>query len=104
MALRERVEALAPSLPGAPSARREWAIAMWAGLVGTLVLARAVADGAFSREILDAGRTLFGPPWRRAAGRRSPRGRRRAARRVPDESRNRGVLDGAGVVCVYSHS
>ncbi len=84
-ALRERVEALAPSLPGAPSARRERAIGTWAGLVGTLVLARAVADGVFSKEILDAGRRLFGQPHGRAGRHRSPRGRRRVARRVRGE-------------------
>ncbi len=42
-------------------ARRERAIATMAGLVGAVVLSRAVNDPAFANEILDAGRAFFGP-------------------------------------------
>lgn len=42
-------------------AKREKAIATMAGLVGAVVLARAVNDPAFADEILTAGRAVFGP-------------------------------------------
>jgi len=58
--LEERVAALASALPGPPAAARRRALSTWAGLVGTLVLARAVSDPAFAREILRAGRAAFG--------------------------------------------
>ncbi|MEP7454538.1 TetR/AcrR family transcriptional regulator [Phyllobacterium sp. SB3] len=41
--------------------KREKAIATMAGLVGAVVLSRAVDDPAFADEILSAGRKLFGP-------------------------------------------
>lgn len=51
-ALRTRIDRLAGVLPGtSPAARRRTAIAAWAGLVGAMVLARAVDDPALSREI-----------------------------------------------------
>jgi TetR/AcrR family transcriptional repressor of nem operon len=59
--LQEAVGRLAGILPGrSVAARREKAIATYAGLVGTLVLARAAEDPAFSNEILAAGRHAFG--------------------------------------------
>jgi len=74
-ALEKRVDALAARLTGPPAARRRRAIATWAGLVGSLVLARAVGDAGFSREILAAGRTAFGGdgPRRRRTARSSRR-------------------------------
>src|SRR5262249_56354725 len=59
-ALEKRVDALAARLTGPPAARRRRAIATWAGLVGSLVLARAVGDAGFSREILPPGRAALG--------------------------------------------
>jgi TetR/AcrR family transcriptional repressor of nem operon len=44
-----------------PAARREQAIATVVGMVGALVLARAVNDRALSDEILAAARKVFGP-------------------------------------------
>jgi TetR/AcrR family transcriptional repressor of nem operon len=59
--LQEAIERLATMLPGrSAAARREKAIATYAGLVGTLVLARAAEDPDFSNEILAAGRRAFG--------------------------------------------
>jgi TetR/AcrR family transcriptional repressor of nem operon len=50
-------------------ARRRRAIATLAGMVGTLILARAVEDVALSDEILAAGRTVFSAaPCRKTAG------------------------------------
>jgi TetR/AcrR family transcriptional regulator, transcriptional repressor for nem operon len=63
--LRARVDQLTSLLPGrSRAARREKAIATWAGLVGAMVLARAVDDASFSDEILKAGVAAFGakPP------------------------------------------
>lgn len=45
---------------GTPASRRRRAIAAYAGMVGTLTLARAVDDPELSREILAAGRVVFG--------------------------------------------
>jgi TetR/AcrR family transcriptional repressor of nem operon len=45
---------------GTASARRKRAIATLSGMVGALVLARAVDDPALSREILAAARETFG--------------------------------------------
>jgi TetR/AcrR family transcriptional repressor of nem operon len=64
-ALRQRVEVLAAGLDGSSATNREQALATWAGLIGSLVLARVVNDAALSQEILKAGRSVFG---RRAAG------------------------------------
>lgn len=60
--LRATLERLSRIMPGrAEAARRERAIAAYAGLVGTLVLARAAAeDPGLSDEILAAGRRAFG--------------------------------------------
>ena len=45
---------------GTPAARRRRAIAIYAGMVGALTLARAVDDRALAREILTAARDAFG--------------------------------------------
>ncbi|MFZ5782366.1 MAG: TetR/AcrR family transcriptional regulator [Pseudomonadota bacterium] len=45
---------------GTPKARRRQAIATYAGMVGALVLARAVAEPALAEEILAATRDTFG--------------------------------------------
>ena len=53
--LRSRVEALAALVPSrSAAARREKALATMAGLVGALMLSRAVDDPALSNEILEA--------------------------------------------------
>ncbi len=59
--LRSRVEALQKLLPGRSAAtRREKALATMAGLVGALMLSRAVDDPQLSDEILDAAAATFG--------------------------------------------
>ncbi|MBZ9655409.1 TetR/AcrR family transcriptional regulator [Phyllobacterium lublinensis] len=51
---------LAKAIPGqSEAARREKAIATLAGLVGTIVLSRAVDDPKFADEILHAGQEVF---------------------------------------------
>jgi TetR/AcrR family transcriptional repressor of nem operon len=45
---------------GTPAARRRRAIATYAGMVGALMLARAVDDPALAREILTVARDAFG--------------------------------------------
>jgi TetR/AcrR family transcriptional repressor of nem operon len=82
---RDRIEALAPRLDGPRSTRRTQAIATWAGLVGTLILARAVDDEPLSQEILAAGRTVFGGTRPRAAATRRHRThpRQPTTRRAP---------------------
>jgi len=61
--LRDRVEVLRKLLPGrAAAARREKALATMAGLVGAMILARAVDDPALSDEILEAAGSTFGRP------------------------------------------
>src|SRR5258705_12658622 len=53
--LKGLMDILARAMPGrARAARRRKALAAYASLVGALVLARAVGDAAFAREILDA--------------------------------------------------
>jgi TetR/AcrR family transcriptional regulator, transcriptional repressor for nem operon len=52
--LRLRVKVLQELLPGRSAARRQKALATMAGLVGALILARAVDDPQLSDEILDA--------------------------------------------------
>jgi TetR/AcrR family transcriptional repressor of nem operon len=48
-------------VPGrSADARREKALAIMAGLVGALMLARAVDDPKLSEEILEAAATTFG--------------------------------------------
>src|SRR5215468_8712442 len=59
--VRDQIEQLARRIGGrGGAARRQQAIATLAGLVGALVLARAVDDPAFSDEILAAARRRFG--------------------------------------------
>jgi TetR/AcrR family transcriptional repressor of nem operon len=59
--IRAHAEALAGVLPGrSKAARRKKAIATLSGLVGALVLARAVDDAALSDEILNAAWEAFG--------------------------------------------
>ena len=59
--LRSRVEGLRKLLPGrSAAARREKALATMAGLVGALLLSRAVDDPALSDEILEATAATFG--------------------------------------------
>ena len=45
---------------GTPASRRRRAIAAYAGMVGALMLARAVDDPALAEEILATGRRSFG--------------------------------------------
>jgi TetR/AcrR family transcriptional repressor of nem operon len=52
--LRRHVDALRGLLPGSADARRKKALATMAGLVGALMLARAVDDRKLSDEILEA--------------------------------------------------
>ena len=53
--VRSMVEVLARVVPGTTSAaKRKKALAIYAGLVGALVLARAVDDPEMSEEILQA--------------------------------------------------
>ena len=59
--LRSRVDGLGKLLQGrSAAARREKALATMAGLVGALMLARAVDDSKLSDEILKAGAATFG--------------------------------------------
>ena len=62
--LRLRIDALARVPTGRSAARRRKALATMAGLVGALILSRAVDDPHLSDEILEAtaaslGRTLY---------------------------------------------
>ena len=52
--LSRRIEMLQRLLPGRAAARRRRALATMAGLVGAIILARAVDDPGLSDEILDA--------------------------------------------------
>ena len=53
--LRDRIEALAQLVPGrSPTARRRQALATMAGMVGALMLSRAVDDPKLSEDILNA--------------------------------------------------
>jgi TetR/AcrR family transcriptional repressor of nem operon len=59
--LRSRLDTLRTLLPGrSPAARREKALATMAGLVGALMLSRAVDDPKLSDEILEAAAATFG--------------------------------------------
>jgi TetR/AcrR family transcriptional regulator, transcriptional repressor for nem operon len=61
--LRARVDALRQLLPGrSAAARREKALATMAGLVGALILSRAVDDARLSTEILEAAAATFARP------------------------------------------
>jgi TetR/AcrR family transcriptional repressor of nem operon len=57
--LRVRVEALRRLLPGSADVRRQKALATMAGLVGALMLSRAVDDPHLSDEILEAAASTF---------------------------------------------
>ena len=58
--LRRRVDALKPLMPRrSEAARRQEALALIAGLVGALTLARAVDDPQLSDEILEAAAAVF---------------------------------------------
>jgi TetR/AcrR family transcriptional repressor of nem operon len=58
---RARIDALVKLVPGrSQAARREKALATMAGLVGALILSRAVDDPALSDEILEATATQLG--------------------------------------------
>src|SRR5579872_6094828 len=58
--LRRRVDALKPFMPGgSAAARRRKALALMAGLVGALTLARATDDPQLSDEILEAATAAF---------------------------------------------
>ncbi|PSH64450.1 TetR/AcrR family transcriptional regulator [Phyllobacterium sophorae] len=55
------LDILAKAIPGqSDAAKREKALTTMAGLVGTLVLSRAVDDPEFADEILNAGQAAFG--------------------------------------------
>jgi TetR/AcrR family transcriptional repressor of nem operon len=58
--LRRHVDALRSLLPGSADARRKKALATMAGLVGALMLARAVDDRKLSDEILEAAAATLG--------------------------------------------
>ena len=61
--LRPFIELLDRLVPGwSAAARRKAALATLSGMVGALILARAVDDPALSEEILDAARTAFAAP------------------------------------------
>jgi TetR/AcrR family transcriptional repressor of nem operon len=58
--LEQMIDALAAQIPGVPpKAARRQAMAMIATMMGTMVLARIAGTGAFSDEILDAGRAAL---------------------------------------------
>ena len=57
---RLRIDELMKLVPGRSQARREKALATMAGLVGALILSRAVDDPALSDEILEATATELG--------------------------------------------
>jgi TetR/AcrR family transcriptional repressor of nem operon len=59
--LRSRIDTLRDLIPGrSAAARRQKAVAAMAGLVGALMLSRAVDDPKLSDEILDAAAATFG--------------------------------------------
>jgi len=59
--LESLIEGLGNFMPGrSPAARRKQALATLAGLVGALILSRAIDDPALSDEILEAARMTFG--------------------------------------------
>jgi TetR/AcrR family transcriptional repressor of nem operon len=61
--LRDRVEALRKLVPGrSAAAKRQKALATMSGLVGALMLSRAVDDPALSDEILEAAAATFERP------------------------------------------
>lgn len=61
--LRSRVETLRKLAPGrSAAAKRQKALATMAGLVGAMILSRAVDDAALSDEILEAAAAIFERP------------------------------------------
>ncbi len=58
--LQAMVDQVARIIPGRAARRREAALSTIAGLVGALILARAVDDPELSRELLAAGRRALG--------------------------------------------
>ena len=59
--LESLIEGLRNFIPGrSPAARRKQALTTMSGLVGALILSRAVDNPALSDEILEAARTTFG--------------------------------------------
>src|SRR5207245_2554219 len=61
--LRTMIDKLVRMLPGrSPQARRERALATMAGLVGALILSRAIDDSELSDQILEASAKTFGRP------------------------------------------
>jgi TetR/AcrR family transcriptional regulator, transcriptional repressor for nem operon len=57
--LRLRINVLQELLPGRSAARRQQALATMAGLVGALILSRAVDDPKLSDELLEAAASTF---------------------------------------------
>ncbi|HJZ74465.1 MAG TPA: helix-turn-helix domain-containing protein [Vicinamibacterales bacterium] len=57
--LRRRIRVLQELLPGRMAARRQKALATMAGLIGALILSRAVDDPQLSDEILQAAASTF---------------------------------------------
>jgi len=103
--LRTVIDELAGLLPGKnPAARREKAIAVWSGLVGTIVLARVAGDPQLSDEIRTNGIAIFGrspdpaPPAPTAPrSRRAPPSRDGRTRPSPDgRARTRNRRDKSG--------
>jgi TetR/AcrR family transcriptional regulator, transcriptional repressor for nem operon len=78
-AVRQSAAAVAPFMPGeTPAEREQTAMVLFAGMSGVLTLARAIADPALRRSILEAARTFYlGLAGVRTASTRS--GSRRAA-------------------------
>ena len=61
--LRPFLDVLDRLIPGrSAEARRKAALATLSGMVGAMILARAVDDPALSEEILDAARASLGKP------------------------------------------
>jgi TetR/AcrR family transcriptional repressor of nem operon len=54
------IDKLSAGLSGTPAGRRTKAIRMFASLVGAVVIARAVGDGALSEEVLATSREALG--------------------------------------------
>jgi TetR/AcrR family transcriptional repressor of nem operon len=83
--LEQMIDVLAAQIPGVPpTAARRQAMAMLATMMGTMVLARIAGTGAFSDEILGAGRAALldgAPPPRRVSKKPVAKKARTPARR-----------------------
>jgi TetR/AcrR family transcriptional regulator, transcriptional repressor for nem operon len=78
--LKPFIDYLSAIVPGSSaSLRRQRAIALYASLVGAIVIARAVDDAAFSNEALHAVANVI----RSTTTPRKPRGKKRTATRTP---------------------